>query len=51
VEQLVKTIGRWSTRKSDDEEKEKAVIKEVCQKESMVETGPSTIGNGSIVSY
>jgi hypothetical protein len=29
---MVKTIGRWSTRKSADEEKEKAVIKELRQR-------------------
>jgi hypothetical protein len=32
-------IGRWSTRKSADKDKEKAEIEEVCQKESMVEAG------------
>jgi hypothetical protein len=47
VGQLVKTIGRWSTRKSDNEGKEKAAIKEVRQKESMEEVGQSTIDDGS----
>jgi hypothetical protein len=28
-------------------ERKKAVIKEICQKESTVEVGQSTIGNGS----
>jgi hypothetical protein len=29
---MVKTIGRWSTKKSPDEEKEKAAIKEIHQR-------------------
>jgi hypothetical protein len=48
---MVKTIGRWSTRKSADEEKEKATIKEIRQMESTVEAGQSMIGNGSRVSF
>jgi hypothetical protein len=36
-------IGRWR--------KKKAVIKQVRQKESMVEAGQSTIGNRSRVSF
>jgi hypothetical protein len=47
VGQLVRTISRWSARKSADEEKEKAAIKEVRQKESMSEVGQSTIDDGS----
>jgi hypothetical protein len=43
---MVKTIDRWSTRKSTDEEKEKEAIKEIRQMESTVEAGQSTIGNG-----
>jgi predicted Fe-S protein YdhL (DUF1289 family) len=46
VGQLIKEIGRWSTKRSTDEEKE-AVIMEIRQKESMVEVGQSTIGDGS----
>jgi predicted Fe-S protein YdhL (DUF1289 family) len=38
VGQLIEEIGRWSTRRSADEEKE-AIIKEIRQKESMVEAG------------
>jgi hypothetical protein len=47
VGQLVNTIGQWSARKLADEEKEKAAIKEVRQKESMEEAGQSTIDDGS----
>jgi hypothetical protein len=36
---MVKMMGRWSNRKSADEEKERAAIKEVLQKESMVKAG------------
>jgi hypothetical protein len=36
-------IGRWR--------KEKAIVKQVHQKESMVEAGQSTIGNGSRVNF
>jgi hypothetical protein len=39
-------IDRWSTRGSADGRK-MAIIKEVRQKESTVEAGQSTIGNGS----
>jgi hypothetical protein len=48
---MVKTINRWSTRKSTDEEKEKAAIKEIRQMESIAEAGQSTIGNGSRLSF
>jgi hypothetical protein len=47
--QLVKVIGRCSAGKSADEGKEKASFKGIRQKESMVEVGRSTIGNGSRV--
>jgi hypothetical protein len=43
-------IGRWSTKGSTDGKK-KAAIKEIRQKESMVEAGQSTIGNGSKSQY
>jgi hypothetical protein len=43
---MVKTIGRWSTRKSNDEKKDKEAIEEIHQMESTVEAGQSTIGNG-----
>jgi hypothetical protein len=42
----VKPIGQWSTRESADE-KERAEIKRIRQKESTVEAGQSTMGNGS----
>jgi hypothetical protein len=32
-------------------ERRKVVIKEICQKESMVEAGQSTIGDGSRVNF
>jgi hypothetical protein len=44
---MVKTIGRWSTRKSADKEKEEA-INEIRQMESTVEAGQSTIGDKKI---
>jgi hypothetical protein len=31
--------------------KKRAVIKEICQKESMVEAGQSTIGDGSKIQF
>jgi hypothetical protein len=42
----VKPIGRWSTRESTDE-KERAEIKKIRQKQSTMEAGQSTIGNES----
>jgi hypothetical protein len=39
-------IDRWSTRGSADGRK-MTIIKEMRQKESTVEAGQSTIGNGS----
>jgi ribonuclease HI len=44
-------IGRWSTRKSADEEKEKATIKQIRQMESTVEAGQSTIDNRSRLNF
>jgi hypothetical protein len=51
VGRLVKTIGLWSVGRLADREKEKAVTKEVCQKESMVEAGQLRLKMGQRVSF
>jgi hypothetical protein len=50
VGQLIKAIGRWSIRRSANEERKGGNKKEIRQKESMVEAGHSTIGDGLRVS-
>jgi hypothetical protein len=44
------SIGRWLTKGLADGRK-KAVIEEICQKESTVEAGQFTIDKGSRVSF